>query len=61
MSNKKDIILANIKAEIDKIENKKNRIYFFVIDTKGAPSGSLEYIYNLALILKEDGYDVMAW
>ena len=47
MSNKKDIILANIKAEIDKIENKKNRIYFFVIDTKGAPSGSLEYIYNL--------------
>ena len=23
MSNKKDIILANIKAEIDKIENKK--------------------------------------
>ena len=58
MSNKKDIILANIKAEIDKIENKKNRIYFFVIDTKGAPSGSLEYIYNLALILKEDGYNV---
>ena len=58
MSNKKDIVLANIKAEIDKIENKKNRIYFFVIDTKGAPSGSLEYIYNLALILKEDGYNV---
>ena len=58
MSNKKDIVLANIKAEIEKIENKKNRIYFFVIDTKGAPSGSLEYIYNLAMILKEDGYNV---
>ena len=58
MSNKKDKIISNIKAEIDKIDSKKNRIYFFVIDTKGAPSGSLEYIYNLALILKEDGYDV---
>ena len=58
MSNKKDKIISNIKAEIDKIDSKKNRVYFFVIDTKGAPSGSLEYIYNLALILKEDGYDV---
>ena len=58
MSNKKDKIISNIKAEIGKIDSKKNRIYFFVIDTKGAPSGSLEYIYNLALILKEDGYDV---
>lgn len=58
MSNKKDKIISNIKAEIDKIDSKKSRIYFFVIDTKGAPSGSLEYIYNLALILKEGGYDV---
>lgn len=56
--NKKERILANIKAEIDKINKKENRIYFFVIDTKGAPSGSLEYIYNLALILKDEGYDV---
>ena len=58
MSNKKDKIISNIKAEIAKIASKKNRVYFFVIDTKGAPSGSIEYIYNLALILKEDGYDV---
>lgn len=57
MSNKEKI-LANIKAEINKIDKKENRLYFFVIDTKGAPSGSLEYIYNLALILKDEDYDV---
>lgn len=51
-------IIENIDKEINKIDKKENHIYFFVIDTKGVPSGSLEYIYNLALILKNDGYDV---
>ena len=58
MSEKDLKIIGNIEAEITKIKNKENRIYFFVIDTKGVPSGSLEYIYNLALILKNEGYDV---
>ena len=49
---------AKIGIPIQKIVDKKNRLFFFVIDTKGNPSGSLEYIYNLALIAKEDGYDV---
>lgn len=47
-----------IKQEIDKIKNKQSKISFFVLDTKGVPSGSLEYIYKLAYILNEDGYDV---
>lgn len=51
-------IIENIDKEINKIDKKENHIYFFVIDTKGIPSGSLEYIYNLALILKNNGYDV---
>jgi len=58
MSDKNKIVIENINKEIAKIDKKKNRIYFFVIDSKGVPSGSLEYIYNLALIAKEDGYDV---
>lgn len=58
MSEKDLKIIGNIEAEIAKIKNKENRIYFFVIDTKGVASGSLEYIYNLALILKNEGYDV---
>lgn len=57
--NEKDLkVIENIQKEIDKIDKKKNKIYFFVIDTKGVSSGSLEYIYNLALILKNEGYDV---
>ena len=28
------------------------------MDTKGNPSGSLEYIYKLALILNDNGYNV---
>ena len=58
MSDKDLKVIENIEKEISKIDKKENRIYFFVIDTKGVPSGSLEYIYNLALILKNEGYDV---
>ena len=58
MSEKNLKVIENIQKEISKIDKKENRIYFFVIDSKGVPSGSLEYIYNLALIAKEDGYDV---
>ena len=58
MSEKDLKVIENIEKEISKIDKKENRIYFFVIDTKGTPSGSLEYIYNLALILKNEGYDV---
>lgn len=58
MEEKEIRALGRIKEEIQKIVDKKNRLFFFVIDTKGNPSGSLEYIYNLALIAKEDGYDV---
>lgn len=58
MSEKNLKVIENIQKEISKIDKKENRIYFFVIDSKGVPSGSLEYIYNLALIAKEEGYDV---
>lgn len=57
--NEKDLkVIENIQKEIDRINKKENKINFFVIDTKGVSSGSLEYIYNLALILKNEGYDV---
>ena len=52
MSDKDLKVIENIEKEISKIDKKENKIFFFVIDTKGVPSGSLEYIYNLALILK---------
>ena len=58
MSEKDLKILENIEKEISKIDKKENKVFFFVLDTKGVPSGSLEYIYNLALILKGEGYNV---
>lgn len=58
MEEKDLIVLKRIEDEIQKIDEKKSNIYFFVLDTKGNPSGSLEYIYKLALILNEDGYNV---
>ena len=51
-------VLDRINKEIERIDKKENHIYFFVIDTKGTPSGSLEYIYKLAKFVKDDGYNV---
>ena len=58
MSDKNLKVIENIQKEISRIDKKENKLYFFVIDSKGVPSGSLEYVYNLALIAKEEGYDV---
>lgn len=50
--------VERIYEELEKIDKKENKIYFFVLDTKGNPSGSMEYIYKLALTLVENGYNV---
>lgn len=49
-----DIVNENIKN----LENKEFNIYFFILDTKGNPSSSLEYIYQTALVLSKKGYKV---
>ena len=58
MSDKDLKAIERIKAEIEKIDKNESKISFFVLDTKGVASGSLEYIYKLAYILNEHGYDV---
>lgn len=58
MTEKDKKVIENIEKEIGKIDKKTNNIYFFVIDTKGVPSGSLAYIYQLAHILMVEGYKV---
>ena len=57
MEEKDLTVIQRIEAEIAKIDNKDSNIFFFVLDTKGNPSGSLEYIYKLAMILKENEYN----
>lgn len=54
----KNDILQVVEEHIGKIKNKDFNVYFFVLDTKGNPSGSLEYIYQTALILHNKGYRV---
>lgn len=52
------LMQTRIKEQISKIDNKEFTLYFYVIDTKGVPSGSLSYIYDIAYGLKEMGYNV---
>lgn len=54
----KEEMLRVVEENIQKMENKSFNVFFFVIDTKGNPSGSLEYIYRTALTLKDLGYNV---
>ena len=58
MDEKKLKALDKVREEISRIDKKENNIFFFVLDTKGVASGSLEYIYKLAMIAKNQGYNV---
>ena len=59
MDNEKIALMkARIEEQIKKIDEKTFSIYFYVVDTKGVASGSLSYIYDIALSLKEMGYNV---
>lgn len=55
---KKEVALTRIKAEIEKIDKKENKILFYVIDTEGYASGSLAYEYHLAKFAQDAGYNV---
>lgn len=57
-SNKIALLTERIQEQITKIDNKDFYLYFYVVDTKGNPSGSLSYIYDIALGLKNMGYKV---
>lgn len=56
--NKIQTMINRIEEQISKIDNKEFSLYFYVIDTKGTPSGSLSYIYDIAYGLKSMGYNV---
>ena len=59
MNNEKTkLVKSRIEEQISKIDNNDFTLYFYVIDTKGTPSGSLSYIYDIALSLKDMGYKI---
>ena len=49
--------ISKVEKSIENLKNKTSRIYFFVQDTKGNAKASISYIYNLALTLKNAGYN----
>ena len=51
-------MLKIVEENISRLKNKNFNIYFFVLDTKGNPNSSLEYIYQTALVLNNKGYNV---
>lgn len=51
-------MLKIVDENISRLRNKEFNLYFFVIDTKGNPSSSLEYIYQTAYVLNNMGYNV---
>lgn len=51
-------MLRIVDENISKLKNKEYTLYFFVLDTKGNPSHSLEYIYQTALVLSQRGHKV---
>lgn len=60
MSNlSKEEMLRIVNENISKLQNKEYTLYFFVLDTKGNPSTSLEYIYQTALTLQRRGHKVV--
>ena len=50
--------IRDLEISIKQLKDKKNKLFFFVADSKGTPIGSLSYIYGLAHQLKEMGYNV---
>jgi hypothetical protein len=49
--------IQKIEQSLEKIKNKTSRIYFLVQDTMGNPKASVKYIYDMALTLKNNGFN----
>lgn len=58
MDNRKENVVQKIEEIISNLENKDFNMYFFVMDTKGNPQSGVEYMYDVALYLHENGYNV---
>ena len=54
----KEEVINRIENEISKLKNKEFNLFFFTIDSKNVPSGSIVYTYELALAMQKLGYNV---
>jgi uncharacterized protein with HEPN domain len=51
--------IQKLEESVKKLEDKKNRIYFLVQDTKGNAKASIKYIYDMAYVLFKGGYNII--
>lgn len=51
--------IEKIEKSVENLKSKNVRIYFLVQDTKGNPKASVKFIYDTALILKNNGYNTI--
>lgn len=51
-------IISRIDDAINQLENNKFTLYFFIVDSKNIPNGSMYYTYQLAKTLNDKGYNV---
>lgn len=59
MSKEKDKeVIKRIESTIKNIQEKDFNLFFFVIDSKNTPNGSLSYIYQMAKTFQDKGYNV---
>ena len=49
--------ILKLEQSIQKMREKKSRIYFLVQDTKGNAKASVRYIYEMAMSLKNNGFN----
>lgn len=49
--------IQKIEQSVEKLNNKTSRVYFLVQDTKGNPKAGIKYIYDMALTLKNNGFN----
>ena len=52
------LALERVEKAINDIKNNDFTLYFFVVDSKNVPNGSISYIYQLAKTLNDKGYNV---
>ena len=53
-----DKIIEQSKEALSQVKSGDFTIYFYLYNTGGVPKGGEGYIYDMALTLKEDGYNV---
>ena len=52
-------LVIKLEKSIEQIVNKTARVYFFVQETKGNAKASIKYIYDFAMTLRQNGYNVI--